>query len=327
MKKIISALLVAALLLPGCSLFKKDPQEVVDKGVQRFAEVEKMHSKMILSGTIQAPQGEVPAAVRFTIEMNGQTDISDEESPIVDTSLKLSASADDKGGSGEITFRTINKKAFVNLVGINIPGENGEALATQLTSVLNKWWSIPVQDGKNPLGRLADEQKEIQEKLKTTQFFINAQEIGEGEVEGISATQYKVDLSNEAIKSLILDFARLGGTALTPEEEIAIGDSLKDVAFSGAVWIGDDKVLHKIAGTMTVQPAQGPSTSFDIDYSAWDYGKKVVVDEPADAQEFNPMMMLPLLGALSAFDQPVDSTAPEGEPIDQPLGADQVEGE
>lgn len=318
MKKIILVILVTGLLISGCSLFKKDPQKAVNEGITSFADVQKSSSQLVMSGTINAPPGEKPATVRFTIDASGKSDVVDKESPAVDMVFKLQASLDDKSGSGELSVRTVDKKLFINLTKLEIPGQSGEAIATQLSSVLNKWWSLPLGDN-NPFGKFSTQQQEVKDKLKTTQFFVNSVEDGKEEVEGASATRYRVDLNKEAFKKFIIDIARLTGNQPTPEEEIAFSESLNEVEWSGAVWVGDDDVLHRIRGTVTVQPKQGPNTSFEIDYRGWDYGKDVAVTAPESSQEFNPLMILPLLGAFQGLDQAGVSPV-----VDEPLGSSQV---
>lgn len=327
MKKIVSALLLVTVFISGCNLFKKDPQKTVNDAVGKLAEVKKMNTLLVMSGTIQAPPGETPGKVQFSVNVSGKTDTSDKDSPKVDTVLKAEANVDGQKASGEVLFRSVDKKMYVKVGTLNIPGEAGATLNTQLTSVLNTWWSLPA-GAENPIGKLGSEQQELQEAFKTAKFFTNAREAGEEDVQGMKNVKYTVDLDKEALKKFILDAARLTGNQVSPEEELAIGDSLKDVEFSGAVWVGDDDFLHRVKGTMAVQPKQGPSSSFEIDYSSWDYGKDVAVGAPEDSKEFNPLMILPLLGAFGALDGGAGDLPagdlPPGTPIDNPLGAAQV---
>ncbi|MBI2638868.1 hypothetical protein HYW83_04745 [Candidatus Peregrinibacteria bacterium] len=326
MKKIVSALLLVTVFISGCNLFKKDPQKTVNDAVGKLAEVKKMSTLVVMSGTIQAP-GETPSKVKFSINVSGKTDTSDKDSPKVDTVLKAEADVDGQKASGEVLFRSVDKKMYVKVGTLNMPGEAGAALNTQLASVLNTWWSLPA-GSENPIGKFGSEQQELQEAFKTTKFFTNAREAGEEDVQGMKNVKYTVDLDKDALKKFILDAARLTENQVSPEEELAIGDSLKDVEFSGAVWVGDDDYLHRVKGTVAVQPKQGPSSSFEIDYSSWDYGKDVAVSKPSDSKEFNPLMLLPLLGAFGALDGAGGGLPagdlPPGTPIDNPLGAEQV---
>lgn len=337
MRKFIASVLAVLLIMSatGCGWFKKDPQKAVNEGVLEFTEVEKMQSKLVMTGAIQAPEGEIPQRMQFSIEASGQSDTSGEQ-PKIDMTMKGSLNTDGNTGSGELAFKIVDKKAFVNLMKLEFPGEANKMVAEQLGSVLGAWWEIPTSE-QNPLGKYAEEQEKIREKLKTLQLFTNAVEDAEEEVQGISCTRYRVDLNKEAVKEFLLDLAVSAGNELTPEEEIAIGESLNDVEFSGAVWIGDDDILHRIHATFTAQPVQGPSTSFEIDYTAWAYDEDVAIEAPASAREFNPLMLLPLIGTFGSVGQGAASAdtgadaganlpaAAEGESIDQPLGAAQVE--
>src|SRR3989338_1961240 len=115
MKKIIASLLVVSVIVSGCSLFKKDPQKAVNEGISQFSTVKKLTSKLTVKGTVKSPTGEKPEKIDFTIEASGKSDLTDTESPLVDMVFKLSASADDMKGSGEIQFRTVDKKIYVNV--------------------------------------------------------------------------------------------------------------------------------------------------------------------------------------------------------------------
>lgn len=323
MKKAVALVLTIAVVFSGCNFFKRDPQKAVNKGIAAFTEVKKMNSKLTLSGTINAPEGEVPTKVQFSLEAVGSSDVSDSRSPKVDMTVKVSGSVDGSSGSGEFLFKTLDKKMFANLTKITISGATGETLSTQLASVLNTWWSIPLND-QNYFGKLTEQQKQLQEKLRTTPFFINAAEMGEEDVSGVKSTRYRVELDKQAVQKFILDIARMGENQLSPEEELAIGDSLKDVEFSGAVWVNDDDAVNRIQGRIVVRPEQGSSTSLDLDYTGWDYGKDVAILAPESPKDFNPLMLLPLFGAFSSIDQSAAETPAGNGAIDAPLGAGQV---
>jgi hypothetical protein len=327
MKKIVSAILLLTVLISGCNLFKKNPQKAVDAGVSKFAEVKKMSSLLAVKGTIQAPPGEKPSKIVFTVEVSVKMDTTDKDLPKLDTVMKIRGEADDQKASGQLEFRTVDKKIYIRVGNVEISGEAGKTLNTQLVSVLNAWWAIPLGE-KNPIGKLSKEQQELQELFKSTKFFINAMEDGEEELQGMKSTRYRVDLDKEALKKFIFDFARSTGNQIPPEEELALGDSLKDIEFSGAVWIGNDGYLHRVRGTIASQPAQGPSSSFDIDYSSWDYGKDVEVSAPEGVKDFSPLLLQLLLGAFGGLNQDAGGLPPgglpPGTPIDNPLGAAQV---
>lgn len=303
MKKIAAAFLfiLLSITLSSCSLFKTDPNKAVNEGLQGFSEVKRMASRLVISGTVKSPDGEKPENVKFSVITEGRTDNSDSESPLVDMSFKLSGDADSAGGSGTILFKSVDKKMYFSLASIDAAGEKGEELKTQMASFIGAWWSLPLGE-TSPFGKLSDQQNELMKKLKGVNLFVSATEEGEEEIEGISATRYRVEVSKDALKQFISDLARITENQLSPDEETAIAESLKEVEFSGAVWVGKkDDLIHRISGTVAVSPAQGSSASFEVDFIGWDFGKKVAVEAPAQSQEFNPLTLLPLLGAVSSF--------------------------
>ncbi|MEK7523976.1 MAG: hypothetical protein AAB588_03000 [Patescibacteria group bacterium] len=327
MKKIVASLIAVTILVSGCGLFKKSPQETVDKAFQKFADVKKMASLLDFKGTVQSPAGEQPAKIDFAVKVEGSSDVSDAKSPKLDMKFTINGTADAEGGSAEVMLRTVDKKIFVNVASLKLAGGLGAQLNDQLAALFNKWWSLPMGEG-NPLGNLTEQQTQLQEKFKSLKFFTNAVEDAPEVLQGIETTRYRVDLSKEALKQFILDLAQSSGNQLTPEDSQAISDSLNDVEFSGAVWVGNsDDTLHRIRGTVTVQPKQGPASSFDIDYTGWNFGKDVAVQIPEGAQEFNPLMLGILLGGLSGMGAeatPEAVPALPGAAVDSPLGASQV---
>lgn len=301
MKKIIVALVLAQMLISGCSLFKKPPQKAVNDGIAEFANVKKMQSSFLLTGIIKSPTGEKPGQLTFSIDASGKTDVSDKQSPKLDTSIQIKTSIDDKNSSATFMLRTFEKKMFLNIKDIILAGDSGTELKTQLTSLLQKWWMLPTGE-VSPIGSLLDEQKKLQEGFKTTKFFTNAVKDTQEEIHGIANTRYRVELDKEVLKKFLLDFAQTTENKITPEDELAVGESLKDVEFSGAVWIGSDDILHRIRGTILMTPAQGPSSSFEIDYQAWDYDKDVEIALPEAPQEFSAAVLVPLLGIFGPLD-------------------------
>lgn len=298
MRKLLALLTLSVFLFSSCSLFKQDPQEAVNEGVKKLAEIKQSRSRTLIKGTIQAPTGEAPQKVQFNLTVDGYADSSSIESPIFDLAVKADVSIDEKKGSAELQFRGLEKKIFVKLNALSIPGEQNESVKAQLQQLSSQWWEIPLNE--TPFASISKQQKDIHEKFKTLSFFVNAQEEGPDAIEGVDATRYRVDVNKEAIKELILSIARMEGNVLSPEEEKAIGESLNDLEFSGALSVGDDDIAHRIKGTLSMQPDQGAMSVFDIDYSGWDFGEKQTVELPEGAKEFNPLVFLPLIGALSA---------------------------
>ena len=303
MRKIIASLVVLSLAISvaGCNLFAKDPQQAVDDGMTNLAGVKKMNSSLVMSGTMKGLPGEKPQLVQFSVTAAGKTDTSQETSPIIDLTMSINATMDGQKMAGDVALRVVDKKIFAKVVKLEMPGAQGKAITDQLGSVLTTWWSLPIGE-ESSFSDFSKKQKEFQDVLKSAKFFTNAKEEGKETVQGVATVRYRVDLNKDAVKKFILDTIRISENQLTPEDENAIGEQLKDVEASGAVWVGDDDYILRVKGTITVQPKVGPSTSFEIDFTAGDYGKDIAVASPEGAQKFNPIMMIPLLGALSSIE-------------------------
>ena len=310
MKKIVAGAAIALLLVSGCSLFKADPQAAVSSAVAKLSEVKKMSSKLSVKGEVSAPQGQKPAKIKFTLDASGKSDVSVQNSPKVDMILKIDGSADEKNGSTALTFRVLEKKFFFNMSDVALSVDTGKNLKADLVQFLGKWWTLPL-GADSSLNKLTDQQKQVQELFKNTKFFTNAAEQGPDEINGIKATKYRVDLDKVALKNFIIEASKITdpNNPMTPADLKDLEDSMKEIEFSGALSVGDDGNLHRVQGTVTVQPAAGPASTFDIDFSAWDYGTDVAVAAPEGAQDFNPIVALPLFGALDKFSTPDAATA------------------
>lgn len=298
MRKLFALLTVSVVLFSSCSLFKKDPQVAVNEGVKKLAQVERGQSHTTVKGVIQSPTGEAPQKMDVNFDISGFSDTTDEDAPIFDLTMKIAMGSDDKKASGEIQVRSLNKIMYLKLNSLSIPGEQDPLVKAQIDQLLNTWWQLPLNE--SPLKNLSSQQKELSEKFKTLEFFTNAQEDGADVVQDIDVLKYRVEVNRDAIKDFILAIARLEGNVVPAEEENAIADSLKGVDFSGTVSVGDDDVVHRIKGNLSMQPDIGALSSFDIDYTGWAFGDKMEVTVPEDAKEFNQFIFLPLIGALSA---------------------------
>lgn len=314
MKKILASFTVAVLLFSGCGLLAKDPLATVNDSIAKMAQVKQSKTGLILKGTVKSPAGQGPQNMTFDMNMSGVMDATDYKSPVLDLAIKGDVSVDGQSGSGDFMLRAVNKKMFINLKDIQLAGDMGKNLKGQMSSLFNAWWTLPADDKSNPLFAQTDEDhKKMQDLITGTKFFKTATEDGKEVVEGIPTTRYRVDLDKTALQQFIVGISRMGGNAVPAAEEQSLADGLKDVEVSGLVWIGDDDgMLHRVKGTVAIQPAAGVASSIDFDYTGSEYGKAVSVTEPQGAQDFNPLMLLPLVGALqqSAVPPATDSTTP-----------------
>lgn len=103
------------------------------------------------------------------------------------------------------------------------------------------------------------------------------EEVGTEEIDGVSTTYYKADLSLEAIieqapedeaEALRSQLESLGGDETIPSE----------------VWIDEDGLPRRIKLTMHVE-SEGQSADMTITMDLFDYGTEVDVEPPADYEE------------------------------------------
>lgn len=310
MKKIVASLLVVVLLVSGCSFFKKSPQAAVNEGIANFANIKKLTSTLLVNGTINLSAGKAPVQIALSVESS--SDASDAANPKTDTIFKVNASAEGTAVSADMLVRVLNKNFYANLAKLDVSGEAGTAIKDQLKGIFDVWWFFPVSGGESTADNLQAKQKQIMQKFQEAQFFTNAVEEGSETVGGVSATKYSVALDKVAVKKFLVEVIALvePESKLTAEEEAQMEKDLQNVEFSGAVWVGEDEFVHRIKGVLTYQPTDptGATASVDIDYTGSNYGEDVTVVAPESPREFNPVALIPLLGAFGALSS---SEAPE----------------
>lgn len=108
------------------------------------------------------------------------------------------------------------------------------------------------------------------------------EEVGTEEIDGVTTTHYKAELSFEAI----LDHAAESGEA-TDEEIEALRtqlEALGDESMPSEVWIDDDGLPRRMKLAMSVE-AGGQSADMDITIDLFDYGIEVDVEPPKEYEE------------------------------------------
>lgn len=324
MKRFGAAALVLMLVLSACSLGKKEPSVAVQEGYLKSLEVKKSSSAAIISGTIAAPTGETPSKVTFTADVTSSSDSSDVTKMKFDTTMKINVGIDDQKGAATIYLRSDGTDMFAKISDMQLPGEKGQQLVTQLSALTNKWWKVPADfTAQIKQQQTAQNQEQMMAKFKTLTPFSNVQEDGEEDVHGDTSTRYRVEVSKAALKEIILEAGRVGGNVLTPDMVTAIESALEDVQFSGAVSVNSDGIMNHVKGTVTVQPKDtSGSASFDFDISTWNHGDKVEIGAPEGAADFNPLMMFSIAGALGAMNTTETPATPDatvpGLPTDLP---------
>lgn len=110
----------------------------------------------------------------------------------------------------------------------------------------------------------------------------DVEEVGTEEIDGVTTTHYKADLSFDAI----LDYASESGEA-TEEEVEALRtqlEALGDESVPSEVWIDEDGLPRRMTLAMNVE-AEGQAADMDITVDLYDYGVEVDVEPPADYEE------------------------------------------
>lgn len=322
-KKIFIGLFSLLLILSACQK-EPDPETSVRESIALMAESNQYHFEISFTGKGQDPSGEV---VDFSAEAKGSGNTEDREHPEGDADLILGITSKDGAMKIGVSLRFLPGYFYAKLNELTLPGEGLPKETTD--QFLNAWWEIPIPEENSPFKAAPKEQEEIIAKLKTISLFQNISKVSEEEVKGELAYKYRADLNPEALISFMEEATKISNPEkqVTEEEKNALLDALKDVDFSGNLWVSKaDGTLRKVSGTLRAAPKEGGNISLDFDAEFWDFGKKVAYEKPEGATPFNPALLLGLLGSVPGLGAPAtpEPVPVDGDiPIDQPLGAEQ----
>lgn len=322
-KKILIGLFSIVLIFSACQK-EPDPETSLRESIAKMAESNQYHFEISFIGKGQDPNGEM---VDFSAEVKGSGNTEDKEHPEGDADLTLGITSKDGAMKIGVSLRFLPGYFYAKLNELMLPGEGLPQETTD--QFLNTWWEIPIPEENSPFKAAPKEQEEIIAKLKTVSLFQNISKVSEEEVQGELSYKYRADLNPEALVSFLEEATKISNPEkqVTEEEKNALLDALKDVDFSGNLWVSkSDGTLRKVSGTLRSAPKEGGNISLDFEASFWDFGKKVAYEKPEGATPFNPALLLGLFGSLPGLGGapalepvPVDGNIP----IDNPLGAEQ----
>lgn len=345
MKKFWIGSVVLLLLFAACSR-ELEPQQAVSNGFKKSLDQKKTSLSLVLEGRgLTSPEtaqedsdGEAKTTQneksaqdsRLRIEITGKSDNAVRDKAKFDGNAAVMLSDAATSLEGRLDVRVIDGEVYMKLVDLKLPQGASPDAANLFTG---KWWVLP-SDGQNSYFKnfTADQEKLVSD-LKQIELFSNASKVAEEEVRGTSSRKYKVDLSPEGLKKMLLAVARLSGNEVPEDEATALEERLRAIRFDGHVWVAKrGGIANRISGDISlksIDPAEEAPFSLNIDFQTWDFGKKVAVEKPQDATPFNPALLfglsgLPGLSGSGAVEDQEQVQDAAKTPIDQPLGAEQA---
>lgn len=301
MKK-LSLFLVTALVLTGCMGSKgpdKAPEVVVKEAMMNSVKIKSGDYKIAVEGVMENPS--LKEDVDVKMNMSGQYDMKDLKKPQFSLMLEGSGKLNTEEKKGEEQ----KMKAEVRVTGSSVYAvlnevtdfEGGLPMA-MVQPYLNKWWSIAIPEGE--LDSLTmyswDEEnadpkaKAMRELYENTMMFKDLAYDGEEDGNYV----YTWTLDEEAVIAYITKANEIMETG-TEADVASLQEGLGYVDVTGKVMITKDTMMVAgMEGDVKIAPkAEGePSGNFTFTYMISNTNGDVVIEVPADATEFDPMMFL-----------------------------------
>ena len=294
MKKSLTSLLIFAMLLSlsGCSLFQKNPKEIVTNAFDNLNEVDYYSYDLSFEGEI----GDGVDDVALYIVFDGIRDNSDPARLKFTANLDIGFSSPDYEGQnlkGEL--RSDND--FIYFVLNEISDFDGAFTPELTASFIRLWYKMDLQSDvvasiipfyQTDENDMTEEQKGLNELIEDTDFFTGFEYVSGEDGRDI----YTASLDKSAVRDFFVELADLYGQTMDESDIEGID------AFMSTIEMGIDlhidaaeNVLVSVDGFMAVNDPSGLN-GLNID----DLNLPVEVKAPEGATEFDPTILL-LFGA------------------------------
>jgi hypothetical protein len=139
---------------------------------------------------------------------------------------------------------------------------------------------------------MSEEEIAIQKLAKESNFMKDIKYEGTKKIMGTESYVYSASLDKDAIVNFASELAKMDGAELSTSEIRDLEEQLKMFDLSGKFYVGvKDKILRGAEGVLTLD-VEGAKGSIEFKLEIGDINKSFKVDEPKDAEEFDPMMLL-----------------------------------
>jgi len=299
MKKLfgLAVSLLAVLAMTGCMGAPgepdKSPEEMVQESFNSMYEVKSVVYDFTVDGVVVPPEGEGDK-ITFDMSISGAQDITDPSKPkfsmVMDGEFSL-ADGDPEMASGELRFNADN--IFFRLTGLS--DFEGAVPAEMVEPFMNKWYQmeIPAEmmlnysiagDEEN----MTEEQKAMKKLMEDTQFFKDLKYEG---TDG-GAYHYSGMLDTDAVIGFLKESSEIMGQSVSERDIEEMEEVFEMMEMSADMWIDSSNMyMTKMAFEMSMD-IEGGTIDMTMESELTDFDKPVTIEEPADAEIFDPMMLL-----------------------------------
>lgn len=330
MLKLSSLFLVSLIFLVACGTKGAPtlpPEEVVQKGINNITNVKSADYDLMIKGKTG-----VNGAENFNIDatLAGAYDNSNREKPVFSMVL------DGKGMFVEGREDSVNAEmrfvdGFFYFMVSKISDFGGQVPDTMSKPFISKWWSVELPaDYLETLSlysgdeaQMTPQEKKLKALFENTKFFKDLEYKGVEKVGNSDAYRYKAKLDSEALTKYFEESYKLAGetqdAALVANDLKTLREVWQKVQFDGDVWIGaDDMIFRKASGKIKLENFENTSADFEVSYTVDNLNGKVEVAKPEGAEEFNPLSLLGVGGAVPADNAGLESGEAAIVPLDKP---------
>lgn len=297
--KALVLMLLAVVFASGCSLSPVAPagNEVLQEGLTNlYYEATSAKFDLALKGDITAPEGQVPAKINFDVTLSGDMDNSKPAEPKFNISLGGSGQWDDiEEQKVGVELKSDSSTLYFSLK--ELSDFAGQVPAEMVSEYVGKWFKMPIPagtfDSLDVKSEMSEEEVKIKEIAQKTNFIKDIKYEGTKKIMGTEAYVYSGTLDKEAMKNFAIEVSKLDPSIAITESDIKdMDEQLKLFDLSGKFYVGvEDKILRGAEGVITATP-EGGSVKVDFKLEMGNINESISIDAPADAQEFDPSMLL-----------------------------------
>lgn len=341
MKKIRNLLIPVMLVLfvltfSGCSLFnggpKEDPSAVVKEAFKNLYSIKSNSYDVSLKGNYS----DGSEALKFDFSLTGAEDMADPKKPkftmLIDGTGSFTG-YENQGVKAEIRMDENNFYFILN----EVSDFGGSLPAELVTPYLGKWYKMAIpadafddypvlfSDDQN----LTEQEKQLKTLLENTSFF---KEIEYAGTEG-NFLMYKASLDKDAVKTFMVEAAKIEGTTTSEAEVKDLEDGLKMIDLNVDLGVNKDKnVLAKMEGVLKINASEDEngnengSGSIGFDISIDNIDEAVIVEVPADVSELDPMALFGAAMMMGGMGQVDPYGAGEVDPYGMGTSPEDTEG-
>ncbi len=272
--------------------------EVVQKGISSlYYDVNSAAYEFEISGDVMDIDEYTPN-VAFDLSMNGEVDNTNPKAPNFSINMAVNGSLDD-GESQSLSAEMIANAKNIYFVLHDISDFEGDVPAEMVAQFLGKWYFMPIPEDSldtfDIKSEMTPEQEEMKKLFTETNFFKDIKYVGTADVLGTDTHEFSAVLDKDAVKNFLIEVAELDPDVDEPTEaDLADLDAfLATFDMNADLFIGQgDGILRSIAGDIAINPVEGGSVVLNFVLDMGNLNEVVTIDAPADAMEFDPMMLL-----------------------------------